>query len=191
MSRSGAPARDVRACCDGAVRVREERDDDVEAVAAVHRAAFGGSEAAADEPVEVPLYRALRASDAFVPELSLVATIDGHVVGHVICTRATLDGQIDVLGLGPVGVVPSLQGKGIGRAIIDRALAASDALGFPLVCLLGDPKLYERFGFEPARDRGIEAPDESWGIHFQVQTLSTYDAAMTGRFAYAAPFDDV
>jgi putative acetyltransferase len=190
MSRSGAPARDVRACCDGAVRVREERDDDVEAVAAVHRAAFGGSEAA-DEPVEVPLYRALRASDAFVPELSLVATIDGHVVGHVICTRATLDGQIDVLGLGPVGVLPSLQGKGIGRAIIDRALAASDALGFPLVCLLGDPKLYERFGFEPARDRGIEAPDESWGIHFQVQTLSTYDAAMTGRFAYAAPFDDV
>ena len=64
MSRSGAPARDVRACCDGAVRVREERDDDVEAVAAVHRAAFGGPDVAADEPVEVPLYRALRASDA-------------------------------------------------------------------------------------------------------------------------------
>jgi putative acetyltransferase len=172
------------------VRVREERDDDVEAVAAVHRAAFGGPDVP-DEPVEVPLYRALCASDAFVPELSVVATIDGHVVGHVICTRATLADRVDVLGLGPVGVLPALQRKGIGRALLERVLAAADALGFPLVCLLGDPKLYERFGFGPASELGIEPPDDSWGIHFQARTLGTYEPAMVGRFAYAAPFDEV
>jgi putative acetyltransferase len=174
-----------------AVRVREERDDDGDAVAAVHRAAFAMQHAPDDEPVEVALYRALRESEAFVPELSLVATIDEHVVGHAMCTRGTVAERVDALGLGPVGVLPSLQGKGIGRELLERVIAASDTRGSPLICLLGDPKLYERFGFGPASERGIEAPDESWGIHFQVRTLSAYDPSMTGRFAYAPPFDEV
>lgn len=67
-------------------------------------------------------------------------------------------------------------------------LGAADALGEPLVALLGDPGYYARFGFVPAVGLGIEAPDESWGAFFQVRTLTAYDGQV-GTFRYAAPYD--
>ena len=69
------------------------------------------------------------------------------------------------------------------RAVI----AAADDLGEPLVGLLGDPGYYRRFGFVPAREVGVVAPESSWGDFFQVRTLSSY-AGEVGRFRYAAPF---
>jgi putative acetyltransferase len=67
-------------------------------------------------------------------------------------------------------------------------LGAADALGEPLVGLLGDPGYYHRFGFVPAQSIGIAAPDSSWGEDFQVRTLTRYEG-LTGRFHYAGPFD--
>ena len=67
-------------------------------------------------------------------------------------------------------------------------LGAAEALGEPLVALLGEPTYYRRFGFVPAQSAGVIAPDPSWGDYFQVRTLAGHDGP-TGRFAYAAPFD--
>jgi putative acetyltransferase len=69
-------------------------------------------------------------------------------------------------------------------------LGAADALGEPLVALLGDPAYYRWFGFVTATDRGVTPPVEAWGVHFQVRTLTSYDPARhTGAFAYATPFE--
>jgi putative acetyltransferase len=69
-------------------------------------------------------------------------------------------------------------------------LGAADALGEPVVVLLGHTDYYPRFGFEPAR-LGIEAPDPAWGTHFQARPLSTYDPSVRGPFAYARPFAEL
>ncbi|PPK67129.1 hypothetical protein CLV40_108126 [Actinokineospora auranticolor] len=67
-------------------------------------------------------------------------------------------------------------------------LGAADALGEPLVGLVGDPGFYHRFGFVPSRSMEIVAPDPSWGDYFQVRPLTQYDG-VTGCFSYASPFD--
>lgn len=168
--------------------VRRERGDDVEAIAAVHRAAFAAAEQ--DDPVEVDLVAALRADPGWVPELSLIAELDGSVVGHVCLTYGDLDG-FPVLGLGPIGVLPSVQARGVGSALMHASLGAADALDEPLVVLLGDVGYYSRFGFAAAGDLGIEAPDPQWGEHFQARPLSSWNSAIRGRYRYSAPFENL
>lgn len=172
------------------VLIRRENTGDGEAIARVHRAAFEG-----DPPVEVGLVDALRASDAWLPALSLVA-VDHHgnhkdtIVGHVVCTRAHVAGR-PALGLGPLGVLPETQRGGVGTALMHAVLGAADALDEPLVVLLGHQDYYPRFGFEPAAKFGIVPADESWGDHFQARPLSTYDPSLRGEFVYAGPFNDL
>lgn len=163
--------------------IRRERAADVAAIADVHRAAF-------PTEVESDLVTALRAAEEWLPALSLVAEEDGRLVGHVVCTRASL-GDTAALGLGPLGVLPSHQKSGVGSALMHAVLGAADALNEPVVVLLGHTDYYPRFGFEPAARLGIEAPDPAWGEHFQARTLSTYDSEMRGQFTYAKPFQEL
>jgi putative acetyltransferase len=165
------------------VQVRRERADDVDAIHAVHEAAFGRS-------VEADLVRALRADEGWLPALSLVAEVGGRVAGHVVCTRGYVDGA-PVLGLGPLGVAPARQRTGIGGALMHAVLGAADALDEPAVVLLGHKDYYPRFGFRPAASLGIRPPVAEWGDHFQVRPLTAYTAASRGEFAYAAPFRDL
>jgi putative acetyltransferase len=124
-----------------------------------------------------------------MPELSLVALgLDGDVVGHVLCTRGTV-ASAPVLALGPLSVRPDSQRKGVGKALVHAVLGAADALGEPLVALLGSTEYYPRFGFRPASDYGIVPQHPEWGAHFQVRTLTTYDPSVRGEFAYPEPFD--
>ncbi len=174
-------------CESAGVLIRRERAEDVDAITAVHTAAFAG---AVDPPVEAGLVTALRADEGWLPALSLVAVVDDQVVGHVVCTRADLAGT-PALGLGPLGVLPTVQKSGVGGALMHAVLGAADALAEPVVVLLGHLDYYPRFGFEPAARLGIEAPDPAWGAHFQARTLSTWDPVIRGRFAYAKPFNDL
>ncbi|MFC3997769.1 GNAT family N-acetyltransferase [Nocardiopsis sediminis] len=175
--------------------IRRETPDDIPAIRAVTAAAFAGVEHAAPpvepggEPGEATLVGWLRGDPGWIPELSLVAVDTvGEVIGHVVCTRGAV-GDTPALGLGPVSVAPGRQGAGVGSALMHAVLGAADALGEPLVALLGDPKFYARFGFRPADDHGVAAPDGSWGEYFQVRTLTGHVGNMTGTFCYAAPFD--
>jgi putative acetyltransferase len=70
-------------------------------------------------------------------------------------------------------------------------LGAADALGEPLVALLGSTDYYPRFGFGPASDYHITPQHAGWGPHFQVRPLTAYDPDVRGQFAYPEPFDRV
>jgi putative acetyltransferase len=166
-----------------AVLVRREQTTDIPGIGEIHRAAFAGE-------LEAGLVTALRASDAWLPPLSLVAEVDDRVVGHVVCTRAHV-GDVPVLGLGPLGVAPAVQKSGIGSALMHAVLGAADAMDEPVVVLLGHTDYYPRFGFAPAGRFGITPPNPEWGDHFQARPLSTYDSRIRGPFAYAAPFTDL
>lgn len=175
------------------MHVRRERPADHDAVRAVHTAAFGGPGTAADsDVVEARLTDQLRADAGFLPHLSLVAVVDGVVVGHVLATRGRLEpasapAPVPVLGLGPLGVRPDRQRAGAGTALVHALLAVAEASGERLVALLGSPDYYRRFDFRPAGELGVAAPDPAWGPHFQARLLS--GPPVHGTFRYAAPFD--
>lgn len=171
--------------------VRRERPGDEAAARAVQAAAFGAQAGdGGDEPEEARLLDALRRCEGWLPALSWVAETDGQVVGHNVCTRGHV-GEVSCLGLGPIGVDPAGQRAGVGSALMHAMIGAADALGEPLIALLGSPDYYRRFGFVPSTELGIEPPDPAWGIHFQVLTLSAWKPSIRGVFRYASPFDEL
>jgi putative acetyltransferase len=95
-----------------------------------------------------------------------------------------------LLGLGPLGVLPARQGRGVGHALVHAGLAAADALDEPAVVLLGAPAYYGRFGFAPAARHGVRSPEPAWGEHLQVRRLTAWSARCAGPFAFAPPFDE-
>jgi putative acetyltransferase len=122
----------------------------------------------------------------------MVAEIDGEVVGHVLCSRGRVEpDHSPALGLGPLGVLPDHQQQGVGQALMHAVLGAVEALGEPLVALLGEPGYYSRFGFVPSTQRGIESPDANWGRYFQIRTFDNGRPPLKGTFRYAPPFDDL
>lgn len=175
------------------VLIRREQPGDVEAVRAVVAAAFARPEAHAQLPTEVGLLDQLRTDSSWLPALSLVAVdpgdgdlADDSIVGHVLCTRGAVD-RAPALGLGPLAVRPDRQGQGVGGALMHAVLGAADALGEPLVALLGQPAYYSRFGFHPSSRYRIKSPDPQWGDYFQVRPLAGYHT-LSGTFTYAEPF---
>ena len=133
--------------------VRRERLADHTAVDALHRAAF-------PTDVEARLLAGLREDAGFLPHLSLVAVDGDDVVGHVIGTRGRIDPPgVAALGLGPLGVRPDRQGRGVGTVLVHALVAVAEAAGEFLVALLGDPAYYSRAGFVRASELGIEPPD--------------------------------
>lgn len=176
----------------GAVLIRRETPADVEAIRAVHAAAFAAPDAGGGVPVEATLVDALRADEGWLPAYSLVATDpDGQVVGHVVATRGLVAGQPVALGLGPLGVLPGWQQRGVGTALMHAVLGAADARDEPLVVLLGHPDYYPRFGFRPAVELGV-TPPQPWGPqYFQARPLGAWRESIRGEFRYAAPFDEL
>lgn len=166
--------------------LRRELLTDHDAVRAVHQVAFdAGAEGVV---VEAVLMDQLRRDGAVIPGLSLVAELDGEVVGHVLCSRGTLAG-VPSAGLGPIGVLPGMQGRGIGAALMHGVLAAADAIAEPAVFLLGEPAFYGRFGFVAASMVGVGSPDPEWGDYFQVRRLTAWRPELAGPFRYASAFD--
>lgn len=168
------------------VLIRRETAADIAGIRAVTAAAFARPDASA--PVEVTLLDELRTCSGWLPQLSLVAT-DAHddVVGHVVCTRGHVD-TVPALALGPLSVHPDHQRRGVGRALVHSVLGAADALGEPLVALLGNPQYYGQFGFRVSTDYGITPPNPAWADYFQVRMLTGSLPAPRGVFAYADPF---
>lgn len=163
------------------MEIRPERKQDFEAIAAVTRDAFGKER-------EARMIEDIRASDRFVPELSLVAEAEGQIVGHVLLSYVDLEGR-QVLALGPISVVPRLQRQRIGSLLVREGLRRADLLGEPLVLLLGHPEYYPRFGFVRASTLGIEPPDddipdEAW----MAIPLSAYDPELKGRVTWPPAF---
>ncbi|MGC4879936.1 GNAT family N-acetyltransferase [Micromonospora sp. DT43] len=196
--------------------IRRETPADVDAIRAVHAAAFATTtdDGVAVEttpvettpaqatpaqatplgalPVEATLVDALRADEGWLPAYSLVAIdSDGQVVGHVVATRGRVGGEPAALGLGPLGVLPGWQRRGVGTALMHAVLGAAEARDEPLVVLLGHPEYYPRFGFRPAVELGV-TPPQPWGPrYFMARPLTAWRESIRGEFRYARPFDDL
>lgn len=167
--------------------VRPESASDHDEIAEVVTAAFGS-------PAEARLVEAIRASPGYIPELALVATLDGTVVGHVMVSRCDLrnDGAtISIVMLSPLAVDPTHHGQGVGGLLVTTVTSLADAVGEPLVVLEGSPRYYSRFGFEPAASHGIELPLPDWAPAeaAQVLRLTNDDATLRGSVVYPPSFD--
>lgn len=129
--------------------IRPETQADIDAIFAVEAAAFKG------EP-HAELVNLLRADGALL--LSHVAELNGAIVGHAAYTLLTVtDGDIvrRLPGLGPIAVDPPFQSRGIGSALVRAGLEAMRELDYGLLFLVGSPRYYPRFGFQPAQPLGF------------------------------------
>lgn len=160
--------------------IRFERSEDIKLIRQVTTAAFAVAEHSSG--TEGAIVDALRAAGAL--SVSLVATVDGEVVGHVAFSPVTLDGaDLGWYGLGPVSVRPDLQGRGIGAALIQAGLERLAGLGGKGCVVLGDPAYYARFGFRQDPAIGYEGvPAE----YFMALSLDGSRAA--GKVAYHEGF---
>ena len=166
---------------------RAESVADHDAISAVVARAF-------NSPGEAALVEAIRASPNYVANWSLVATVDGDVVGHVMASYVTLrDGATEhrVPSLSPLAVDPDAQSRGIGGALVRALTAAVDADDEPLIVLESSPAYYSRVGFEYAVPLGITITLPDWAPPeaAQVLRLHKYDNAVRGAVVYPPAFD--
>ena len=164
--------------------IRPETPADHEAVAQLLTEAFGG-------PAEARLVELLRATDDYVPDLSLVAEVNGEVVGHILFSLVRVGDQA-ALALAPMAVAPAHQRTGVGTALAGAALERAASRPEAAVIVLGHPEYYPRFGFVPGSRFGIvppwpDIPDEA----FLVLPLPGYTEACRGVVVYSPAFDEV
>ncbi|MNU60176.1 acetyltransferase [compost metagenome] len=142
------------------INIRKEEKEDFKVVFDLIQRAFENEEFTDHQ--EQFLVERLRNSDAFVPELSLVAEIDGEIAGYVLLTKLKIIAddlkETASLAMAPVAVLPEYQGKGIGGQLILAAHEKAKELGFHSIILLGHQDYYPRFGYEMAKRYGIKLP---------------------------------
>ena len=103
----------------------------------------------------------LRASDAYMPSLSLVALDGEKVIGHMMLSKVHIvegEQRVPSLALAPLSVHPNYQRQGIGTRLMHEALKRAKELPYEFIIVLGHPDYYQRFGFQKASDWHIKAP---------------------------------
>ncbi len=125
--------------------IRNETDADIGAITEVTVAAFKTLKIS--NHTEQFIIEALRAAKALT--VSLVAEVDGHVIGHIAFSPVNIsDGTQNWYGLGPVSVLPEYQRKGIGKSLIKEGLSQLKELNAQGCCLVGHPDYYKKLGFK-------------------------------------------
>ena len=139
--------------------IRQEKKADFEAVFHLIESAFQ-KENLSDHKEQFLVNR-LRNSNAFVPELSIVAEFDNIIVGHILLTKLKIKNEnttFDSLALAPVSVLPKYQGNGIGGFLIKKAHKTAKKLNYKSIILLGHATYYPKFGYELTENYNIELP---------------------------------
>jgi predicted N-acetyltransferase YhbS len=173
--------------------VRATTDEDIEDVLALVRAAFEPEGAGAGDSV-AKLVAALRHDPDYIPELDLVAELDGRLAGYILFSRATIgDAETPAVLLAPLAVAPEAQGRGVGSLLIDEGLALAEELGYGVGLVLGHPGYYIRYGFLPASVYGVAAPrpvpDEAWMLT-ELKENGAAEAGGTVRLASVFDADE-
>jgi len=153
--------------------IRLEIPGDVESIRYVNEQAFG-------QNAEAELIDKL--GKRGVLTISLVAIQDGEIVGHILFSPVVVESEgssFEAIALAPMAVLPAYQRKGIGSQMVRAGLEECRRLGHEIVVVLGHPDYYPRFGFVPAKQKGIdcefEVPEEAWMI------LELREGALAGR----------
>jgi putative acetyltransferase len=144
-----------------------------------------------DEDV-VTLVDLVRAGPDHIPELDLVAELDGEVVGHVMASwtplRSDAGGTRRILMVAPLSVRPDRQRTGIGRALVARLVDLARERSEPVLVLEGDPAYYGRLGFVAAGSLGVQGASPTtpdWA--FQVYRIAPDLPDLRGRVVYPEP----
>ena len=142
---------------EAAILIRPEEPPDFAAIREIHQLSFGREN-------EADLVEKMRGSREFIPGLSLVAEYEGRVAGHILFSRIWIrpaDSNLPEeasLALAPLAVHPDFRNKGIGFELVNQGLKTCRQYGHPLVIVVGEQSYYARFGFVPARPKGLEVP---------------------------------
>ena len=164
------------------IEIRTERPGDVGAIRDLNRRAFGQDQ-------EGNIVDALRSNGAAL--LSLLATLKGRVVGHVMYSPASV-GEVTGAALGPMAVLPEHQRQGIGSKLIEAGNLKLENEGCPFIIVLGHANYYPRFGFRPASTYGIRC---EWDVPDNVFMILVLDEAkmqgVSGLARYRHEFSSV
>ncbi|MBK5721924.1 N-acetyltransferase [Dysgonomonas sp. Marseille-P4677] len=170
------------------IEIRQEQACDYPMVYDVNLKAF-------KRKAEARLTDRLRLSDAFIPELSLVAIVDKTVVGHILFTKISIDDdglQSESLSLAPMAVLPEMQSKGVGSRLVDYGLDRARSLGYKSVIVIGHAKYYSRFGFEPTSKWQIKAPFHVPANAFMaIELVENSLSGIKGIVKYAKEFIEI
>jgi putative acetyltransferase len=164
------------------VEIIEERAGDIAAIRDLNQRAF-------EQNQEANIVDALRSNGGAL--LSLVATVNGQVVGHIMYTPTSIGG-LRGAALGPMAVLPELQRQGIGSQLVEAGNRRIEQGGCPFIIVVGHPEFYPRFGFTPARARGITC---EWDLPDDVFMILVLDEAemqgVSGLAKYRDEFSTV
>ncbi|WP_411971439.1 GNAT family N-acetyltransferase [Sphingobacterium sp. Lzh-3] len=143
------------------LKIRQEKSSDPTIVFELIRLAFE-NEQYSDHQEHI-LVEKLRKKAEFIPQLSMVAEVEGEIVGYILLTKVQIIDKenqkvFDSLALAPVAVLPLFQGKGIGGKLILGAHQIAKELDFGSVVVLGHADYYPKFGYVPASVYGIKFP---------------------------------
>ncbi|MFV1968837.1 MAG: GNAT family N-acetyltransferase [Pirellulaceae bacterium] len=164
------------------MRTRPEAEEDRKPVWNLNQAAFGGDD-------EANLVDALR-NGGFV-EVSLIAEVDGEVVGHILFTRLAIitnTGTVEAVSLAPMAVLPIHQRQRIGSKLVEAGLEACRKQGHKIVVVLGHPEFYPRFGFSAELAQPLESPFGGGEAWMALELASGALAGVVGRVEYPLPF---
>lgn len=169
------------------VEVRPETTADIREIHQVNVLAFG-------QENEAELVDALRKSNSFVPELSLVAVKRRSIIGHILFTRIKIidfsGNAFNSLALAPMSVRPGMQRKGIGSQLITSGLKKAKQLRFSSVIVLGHEHYYPRFGFLPANKWNIKAPfDVPSNVFMALELIHGILENVSGTVKYSKEFE--
>lgn len=167
------------------MKIRQEQPADYAVVYQMIKEAFAHAEHS--DGNEQDLVSALRESEAFIPELSLVAVEDNRIVGHILFTEAVV-GNTKVLALAPLSVLPAYQNRGIGLSLIKQGHAGAARLGYRYSVVLGHAKYYPKAGYVPASRYGIRAPFPVEDENFMAVCLSGNAERLNGTMEYDKAF---
>ena len=167
------------------VEIRQENKNDYEEIYNVVKTAFETAEHS--DGNEQDLVVALRNSDSFIPELSLVAKKDNKIVGHILFTKVKI-GNHEELVLAPLAVLPEYQKQGIGSKLIQQGHKIAKELGYHYSIVLGSETYYPKFGYVPAIQYGIKAPFEVSNENFMAIKLNDIDIEIKGTVQYVKEF---
>ena len=167
------------------LEIRQETKKDYEEVYNVIKTAFKTAEYS--DGNEQNLVVALRESNNFIPELSLVAIQDNKIIGYILFTKIEI-GEYEELALAPLGILPEYQRQGIGKKLIEEGHKIARRLGYHYSIVLGSEKYYPKFGYIPARQYGILAPFKVWNENFMAIKLNDTNKEIIGVVKYAKEF---
>lgn len=163
------------------LKIRPETSRDINTIEHLTIAAFAGKPYS--NQTEHLVINGLRDTGAIV--VSLVAEMDNKVVGNIVFSLVTINGENkNWYGLGPISVLPELQLQGIGSKLIKEGLSQIREIGAQGCVLEGNPEYYNRFSFKTYPGlfyEGAPAPEYFMALPF-------YDEVPQGKVEFHQAF---